>query len=121
MPENDSKIQTQPPVLAVVKLYDLVLVHIAEAARHGENGDVPAQAEAVQEAMAIFTGLDSCLDMEAGGQVAANLRSMYQSMNQALTGVVGQPDGAAICLKLAAALRQTRNAWAETVGVPAIS
>ena len=117
MPDSDAKPQTTiPPAMAVVKLYDLVLGHMAEAARHATGGDIEAQAREIQAAVAILSGLDSCLDMQAGGQVASNLRDMYQSMARTLQGAVGQPDAVLICEKLAEGFRQTRDAWAESAG-----
>lgn len=119
MPDSDAKPQTTiPPAMAVVKLYDLVLGHMTEAARHAAAGDVEAQVREVQAAVAILSGLDSCLDMQVGGQVAFNLRDMYQSMARTLEGAVGQPDAALICEKLAEGFRQTRDAWAENAGIP---
>ena len=111
----------QPQSAAVVALYDTAIGHIARAAAGARGGDFETQLREVLEANRIFNGLEGCLDMERGGDVATNLRDLYQSMTRALLSAVGQPDGGETCDKLIAGLRQTRNAWAEIAGLPATS
>lgn len=103
---------------AVVKLYDLILGHIEQAAVAARNGDFQGQFDQVMSATRIIDGLNRCLDMESGGQVARNMRDMYESVSRALMRSVGKPTGEEACNKLVAALRETRNAWAEISGMP---
>lgn len=96
----------------IVALYDTVLFHIAKAGEAGLAGDGAAQLEQILAANRILSGLDESLDLAAGGQVAANLHDMYQSVIQALQGSVGDKAAAEVYAALVPSLRNIRNAWA---------
>ena len=113
----------EPPVPvasaeAVVQLYDTVLGHVAKAAAAARAGDFQTQFNEVMSASRILDGLNRCLDMEAGGQVALSLRDMYESVSRALLRSVGKDSAGEACDKLIGAVRETRNAWAANVGLP---
>jgi flagellar protein FliS len=112
--------QDEGPV-SVVKLYDTILLHVSRAATAARKGNFQGQFDEVMNATRIIDGLNRHLDMEKGGQVAANLRDMYQSVSRALLRSVGKDDAGVICEKLIDGLRDTRNAWAEICGMPQIS
>ncbi|MDA8231372.1 MAG: flagellar export chaperone FliS [Magnetospirillum sp.] len=108
--------RTVPPLQAVVMLYDGVLARIAAAARAAREKDWEGQYNETVRAVTIINGLAHSLDLEAGGTVATNLYDMYETVGLALMRSVGKKDGADACDKIAAALRQTRDAWAEIAG-----
>ena len=107
--------------VAVVQLYDTILLHVSRAAVAARKGDFQAQFDEVMNATRIVDGLNRCLDMTEGGQVATNLRDMYESVSRALLRSVGKPSAGEACDKLLTAVRDTRNAWAEICGVPQIT
>lgn len=109
-------ILTTPPLQRVVMLYDGVLRAIASARAAAERQDYETQFNDVMKAARIINGLNSCLDMEQGGQVAQNLRDMYQSLVTALLSSVGRPTGAEALRRLSQAVLLTRDAWAEIAG-----
>lgn len=110
-----------PGPVAVVQLYDTVLLHVSRAAAAARKGDFQKQFDEVMSATRIVDGLNRHLDMERGGQVAVNLREMYQAISRALLRSVGKDTAGEACDKLIAGLRDTRNAWAEISGMPLIS
>lgn len=111
-----SAILTTPPLQRVVMLYDGILRAIASARTAAERRDYEAQFNDVMKAARIINGLNSCLDMEQGGQVAQNLRDMYQSLVTALLSSVGRPTGAEALRRLSDAVMLTRDAWVEIAG-----
>ena len=68
---------TEPSPVAVVQLYDTILLHISRAADAARRGDFQKQFDEVMNATRIIDGLNRHLDMDVGGQVALNLRDMY--------------------------------------------
>lgn len=105
---------------AVVMLYDGVIVHIKASAEAARNHDYLTQFNEVRKAADILNGLNRCLNMEVGGEVAQHLRDMYVSVVKALMRTVGSEVGPECCEKLAAAVRLTRDAWAEIAANPPV-
>jgi flagellar biosynthetic protein FliS len=121
-----STIQSNPSAViessptAVVQLYDTILLHVGRASEAARKGDFQVQFDEVMNATRIVDGLNRCLDMTQG-QVALNLRDMYESVSRALLRSVGKPSAEEACDKLIVAMRDTRNAWAEICGVPPVA
>jgi flagellar protein FliS len=116
--------QPTPPEtnsVAVVQLYDTILLHVSRAAAAARRGEFQVQFDEVMSATRIVDGLNRHLDMETGGQVAVNMREMYQAVSRALLRSVGKEEAGDACDKLIAGLRDTRNAWASISGMPQIS
>jgi len=112
---------TEPSPVAVVQLYDTILLHISRAADAARRGDFQKQFDEVMNATRIIDGLNRHLDMEAGGQVAINLRDMYQAVSKALLRSVGKTDASEACDRLIEGVRMTRDAWAEISGMPKLA
>jgi flagellar protein FliS len=112
--------RTVPPLQAVVLLYDGAMGRIAKAADAARRRDYETQFNEARSAAEIFNGLDLCLDMAKGGGVALSLRDMYRSVCHALMKSVGRTSGAECCDRLVAAIRLTRDAWAEIAGSPRV-
>lgn len=113
-------LRTVPPLQAVVMLYDTVLVRTAIAAEAARRGDYESQYRELLRAAEILNGLNLCLDTRGGGKVAKSLRDMYEAVCRAMMSSVGRKSGARCCEKIAAAIRQTRDAWAEVAGMAAV-
>lgn len=117
---NPSAVIESSPT-AVVQLYDTILLHVGRASEAARKGDFQVQFDEVMNATRIVDGLNRCLDMAQGGQVATNLREMYEAVSRALLRSVGKPSAEEACEKLIVAVRDTRNAWAEICGMPPVS
>jgi flagellar protein FliS len=113
-----SALGTRPPLHVIVSLYDLAIVHISRAADAADRRDYEQQFNEGLKAAQILNGLSCCLDMQRGGKVAESLRDLYQAVVSALLRSVGKRNAAIACLRLAGAVRQTRNAWAEIAKLP---
>lgn len=70
-------VQTQSPGQLIVMLYEgaIRFLHQALAAMEGDDPKEPARL--IGKAIDIITELNCSLDVEAGGDVAQNLRSLY--------------------------------------------
>ena len=109
--------RTLPPLKVVVMLYDGILLRISRAADAARRGDYQKQFEYVMSATRIIDGLNRHLDMERGGEVAVNLRDTYESVARCLFRSVGKETAAEACDRLAIAVRELRDAWAEIAGI----
>jgi flagellar protein FliS len=107
--------------VAVVQLYDTILLHVGRAGDAARRGDFQVQFDEVMKATRIIDGLNRHLDMQQGGQVALNLRDMYESVSRALLRSIGKDSAGEACDILTSGLRETRNSWAEIAGMPLLS
>jgi flagellar protein FliS len=74
---RQQSILTATPGQLVVMLYDGCLRFLRRAEGAAETGDRPRVTEAVSRATAIIMELNATLDMDRGGEIAQNLRSLY--------------------------------------------
>jgi flagellar protein FliS len=77
-------VQTASPEQLVVMLYDGCLRFLRRAHAAAENGAKPQCTQAISRATAIIMELNATLDMERGGEIATNLRSIYLFLNRHL-------------------------------------
>ena len=68
-----TSVQSSSPLELVVLLYDGALRHLVAAKDATLRNDLIARREAFSKVMAIITELQSTLNIEQGGQVAASL------------------------------------------------
>lgn len=104
--------ETLPAIQQIVLLYDGAIRRIKEARSAIEAGRVRERATAVAKAAAIVEGLQSALDHERGGEIAANLDRIYTYVGFRLHGLNLSAD-VATCDELAERLGDLRNSWAE--------
>ena len=77
---KDNSISTQSRGRLVVMLYDGAIKFLRQAVVAMKEGDVAQKGMFIARATDIILELDSVLDMEAGGEVATNLRGLYDFM-----------------------------------------
>ena len=65
------------PVQLVLILMDGLLAEIARARAHISGRRYEKKAESLNKCVEILNGLSSALDLEAGGEVVANLHRLY--------------------------------------------
>lgn len=75
---------TANPVRLIILCYDGAIGSLRLAHQYYIAKDYEAKAKALQKAMDIIHELNGSLDMERGGTIAANLRSLYLYMIQIL-------------------------------------
>lgn len=77
---RQTEVQSRSPIELVVLLYDGALRFLAAATDGFERGDIPARRQATSRLLAIISELQSTLDVERGGEVAASLDELYSYM-----------------------------------------
>ena len=77
---QEHAVTTQTRGRLVVLLYDGAIKFLEQAKRELAAGHFAEKGTYINKALAILNELDACLDMEKGGEVAANLRRLYQFM-----------------------------------------
>lgn len=71
-------ISTASPVKQVVMLYDKAIACLKAAIEDIKNNDIKSKVNNINRATEIILALNSSLDMEKGGEIAKNLRELYE-------------------------------------------
>lgn len=74
---QDTAVTTQSPQRIVIMLYDGAVKFLKLAIDAMEDRNYEAKAQYISRAMDIINELNAVLDMEAGGEIAENLRKLY--------------------------------------------
>jgi flagellar protein FliS len=111
-----SAIETASPEQLTLLCYDGALKFMRRAQRACEEGDIARLGEASGRAQAIVNELNVTLNMEAGGEIATNLRQIYLFVNRHLMQSTVKHDASGIvsCVNLIQGLRES---WAEAMGL----
>jgi flagellar protein FliS len=91
---QSNSVFTATPEQLVVMLYDGALRFGRRALGAWAAGDKPGATQAVGRVTAIVHELNATLDMEKGGEIAENLRSIYTFLSGYLVESVTQQDPA---------------------------
>jgi flagellar protein FliS len=105
-------VQSSSPLQLVVLLYDGALRHLVAARDALQRNDLGVRREGISKALAIITELQSTLNLEEGGTVAASLDGLYTYMMGQLVDARARKDTAAID-EVEKLLRSLRDAWAQ--------
>lgn len=101
------------PHKLITMLYDGARSAIAKARFHLEAGDVAARGTAISKAIDIIdNGLRAVLDHDAGGEISANLESLYEYMVRRLM-LANLRSDAALLAEVDALLESLASAWAQ--------
>jgi flagellar protein FliS len=76
---------TQTRGRLIVLLYEGAIKFLKQAKRELQAGNFAAKGQHINRAMDILNELDASLNMEVGGEIATNLRRLYQFMFRHLT------------------------------------
>lgn len=79
---KEAAVTTQNKGQLIVLLYEGTIKFLRRAIRNMEEKDYESKSENITRALDIITELNVVLDMEAGGEIAQNLRSLYNFMNK---------------------------------------
>jgi flagellar protein FliS len=82
---QEAAVATQSKGRLIVLLYDSAIKFMKLAIKELEAGNFEAKGRYIAKAQDIITELSAVLDTEAGGEIAANLRSLYCFMNNRLS------------------------------------
>lgn len=82
---QETAVSTQSRGRLIVMLYDGAIRFLRQAIVALEQKDYEAKGTLITKAMDIIFELNTILDMEQGGQIAQNLRSLYNFMHTHLS------------------------------------
>lgn len=82
---RETTVATQNKGRLIVMLYEGAVRFLKQAIRDLDAGDYMGKGRNIQKALDIIYELNTVLNMEAGGEVAGNLRSLYNFMTRHLT------------------------------------
>jgi flagellar secretion chaperone FliS len=105
-------VQSRSPLELVVMLYDGALRFLEQAAEAMAANDMATKAQTMSKAMAIVAELQSTLNLEQGGDVAAQLDGLYTHVTARLIEANVQRDRAPID-EVVGLLRPLRDAWSQ--------
>ncbi|MCC6443739.1 MAG: flagellar export chaperone FliS [Armatimonadetes bacterium] len=107
-----TQIDTASPGKLILMLYDGA-IRFSNAARSAmERGDLYQKSYNLMKAQSILGELMSCLNMKAGGQIAANLFAIYSYLFDRLTEASLNDDIVPLSQAISH-LNELREAWAE--------
>ena len=86
------------------------LSRLAQAKGAMERGQVALKGELLAKAIAIIGGLREGLDLRQGGELAANLDSLYEYMSSRLLQA-NRSNDVAIIDEVAGLLREVKSGW----------
>jgi len=81
---QETAVTTQSPGRLIVMLYEGAVKFLKLAVKALEENDYESKGKYINKAQAIITELNVVLDMDTGGEVAKNLRSLYLFMGRRL-------------------------------------
>src|SRR4030043_2333485 len=81
---QDSAVTTQSKGRLIVLLYDGAIKFMNLAIKELEAENYEAKGQYIKKAQDIINELNAVLDMDAGGEIASNLRRLYLFMNERL-------------------------------------
>jgi flagellar protein FliS len=113
---TESAVAYASPHRLIQMLMEGAMDSLTRAKGHIERGEVIAKGEQISKAIGIIGGLREGLNLEAGGELAANLDSLYDYMQRQLVQSNCQSDSLLI-EQVAGLLRPVKEAW-DVIGVP---
>ena len=89
---QDNAVTTQSKGRLIVMLYDGAIKFLRLAIREIENNNYEAKGRYINKAIDIINELNAVLDMDAGAEIASNLRKLYIFMINRLSQANVQSD-----------------------------
>lgn len=93
---RQTQVQSRTPLELVVMLYDGALRFLSAARDAIDRRDVRARRDALDRTLAILSELQSTLNIQEGGQIAAELDRLYAYANLRLLEAAMHNDGNAV-------------------------
>lgn len=114
----ENMVLTANPVRQVILLYEKAISCLDEAMELMERNsteleDIKRKYEALGRATEILTVLDATLNMEQGGDIAKNLREVYQALISDLIRITVEGDEPQTLRKMLKILTELKESWEE--------
>ncbi len=94
----------------IAVMFDTALTRLATARGCMERGEVAAKGENISKAIGIIGGLNDSLDLDQGGQIAGNLRELYDYSCRRLVEVNMRNDLRGLD-EVVSLMREIKSAW----------
>lgn len=111
-------VETASPEQLTLMCYDGALRFMRRAAKALDAADRSDATSSIGRAQAIINELNVTLDMEAGGEISTNLRSLYLFVNRHLSDAIVTDDSAKIRESMNL-IGELRSAWADAMNLGA--
>ncbi|MDI3280271.1 MAG: flagellar export chaperone FliS [Bacillota bacterium] len=109
-----AQVQTATPEMLITMLYDGALRFLRQARAQIAGGKMSEANASLVRAEEIIAELNGCLDMERGGEIAANLRLLYDYLLRRLVEANVKKDPQ-IVEEVARFIGELREVWVEAV------
>lgn len=103
---------SRTPLDLIIMLYDGAIEYLGKAVLCIDEGNTARKAEFISKTIAIIEELLLSLDMEAGGEISANLQSIYLYMLKELI-VANAKNDVQRLQRIVNILKDVRIAWRE--------
>ena len=109
----DANVASADPHKLILLLYQGALLALSSAKNHMLRKNIPAKGKSISHAILIIDeGLKASLNKDVGGELALNLASLYDYMNQRLLVANLKNDVAALD-EVSGLLSDLKGAWEE--------
>jgi len=110
---TESAVLSASPSQLVIMLYDGAIRFLSQASAAMDAGNRDVARNRIFRADDIINELNNTLDMEQGGQISEQLRSIYLWTKRQMMEAVTEQDSAKVqeCIQ---SLAELREAWAQT-------
>lgn len=111
---RETAIKTANPLQLVIMLYDAAICCIQEAREHIERKDIAGRSKSINKCISVITEMQSCLDRNAGGEIASSLDRLYDYMKRNIfrANVEQNPH---LLVEVEGLLENLRSAWHQVV------
>ena len=114
----ETGVETATPHQLILMLYEGALNALASAKMHLQRNEIALKGQSITKAIAIIDeGLKLSLDLKAGGELAQNMKALYDYMCSRLL-VANLKNDEAMLDEVARLLTDLKVAW-EAIGKPA--
>ncbi len=114
-PYLENTVANANPVRLVIMLYEKAIACLENALEIGDTEDFDTQRSKYEEmgrALEIISLLDATLDMEKGGEIAKNLREIYNALMDELTYQMLKEDRERL-ERVVKILKDLKSSWEE--------
>ena len=112
---QNNAVTTQSKGRLIVLLYDGAIKFMKLAIQELEAKNYEAKGQYINKAQDIINGLNAILDMDAGGEIATNLRKLYCFMNNRLSEANIKRDPKMI-LEVIELMEELNHSWKVIAG-----
>ncbi|SNR81966.1 flagellar export chaperone FliS [Desulfurobacterium atlanticum] len=105
-------VETASPARKVIMLYEKAILCMEDAKLAIEENDLKTKVESILRAHDIIRVLNASLDMEKGGEIAENLRALYEFIEDSLVKVNASND-VKLLDDLIEIVANLKSAWEE--------